>query len=590
MKSKGILETILKVLRLEVFYQERLMGKRHRKYWAGHDLEGSHRGKNKSGGSAGFKTGSKNVGGFSDQEIKNSASSTSESYSRPTTPKLRFTPYSWAKLRFMRDKGSTEVGGFGISKSLDDLLTITDIAMVKQECTAAFVEFDDIAVADHFESQHEAGRQPAQVGRIWIHTHPGNSASPSGTDENTFSRVFGKCDWAIMLILARGGELYARLRYNVGVKSEMELPVEIDYSTEFPGSDHAAWTTQYTACVNEKKYTYQSSYGSGYSYNGRHDDSAEEHWRQYTGAGYGSSLGTAYPYSFRASDGMHVNVPALGKRIESKYPFSKDGRIIFPLLEDAKTKIVQKEDNKYILRCGGEKVAESWYLIDTEGKLVASEAKTYNTPTTSSAKTDDDSKNFEYVLDLPDPTEEHPQPLDLWLDGLETEELQEYYLTTLKIKREASHDYICFWKKGADGKNWLHPRRVTAAHMRRIRSDFFELVHRNKFVRREIQKTDTLLNEAGAVQEEIHKQLELVDNKPGGIYRYPSSVKPESGGFAPDPTAVPTTPSDPPKQEKGKVIVVGSLPDIPPSSLEGSQRRDEAAISDDDLIYGPMID
>jgi len=32
---------------------------------------------------------------------------------RPKPSRLRFTPYTWAKLLFLRDLGRTEVGGFG---------------------------------------------------------------------------------------------------------------------------------------------------------------------------------------------------------------------------------------------------------------------------------------------------------------------------------------------------------------------------------------------------------------------------------------------------------------------------------------------
>jgi len=33
----------------------------------------------------------------------------------PRRPKLRFSPTAWAKLLFLRDRGPTEVGGFGIT-------------------------------------------------------------------------------------------------------------------------------------------------------------------------------------------------------------------------------------------------------------------------------------------------------------------------------------------------------------------------------------------------------------------------------------------------------------------------------------------
>jgi hypothetical protein len=64
-------------------------------------------------------------------------------------------------------------------------------------------------------------------------THPANSPRPSGTDEETFERVFARADWALMFILARGGDCYARLRYHVGPGVDLELAVEIDYSRPF---------------------------------------------------------------------------------------------------------------------------------------------------------------------------------------------------------------------------------------------------------------------------------------------------------------------------------------------------------------------
>jgi proteasome lid subunit RPN8/RPN11 len=167
-------------------------------------------------------------------------------------PHLRFLPTAWAKLLFLRDAGFTEVGGFGIT-SAEDLLLVEDIKLVRQVCTAASVAFDDQSVADFFDNQVDAGRKPAQFARIWLHTHPGNSPEPSRTDEQTFSRVFGPSDWAAMLIVARGGRTYCRLRFNVGPGGEMDLPVQIDFSRPFPASDHAAWHEEYKANVEREE-------------------------------------------------------------------------------------------------------------------------------------------------------------------------------------------------------------------------------------------------------------------------------------------------------------------------------------------------
>ena len=106
---------------------------------------------------------------------------------------LRFTPYAWAKLVFLRDIGETEIGGFGIAEDPDDPLLITDIQTVEQDCTSVTVEFDDGSVADLFDRLVDEGLQPEQFARVWIHTHPDIGAEPSGVDEETFQRVFGSC-------------------------------------------------------------------------------------------------------------------------------------------------------------------------------------------------------------------------------------------------------------------------------------------------------------------------------------------------------------------------------------------------------------
>ena len=127
-------------------------------------------------------------------------------------PSLRFSPTAWAKLLFLRDYGPTEVGGFGIAQTQDPLL-VTDLQLVTQISTSVSVNFDDAAVADFFDRQVDCGLLPAQFARIWIHTHPGHSAEPSSVDEETFVRVFGQTDWAVMFILAQEGATYARLQF-----------------------------------------------------------------------------------------------------------------------------------------------------------------------------------------------------------------------------------------------------------------------------------------------------------------------------------------------------------------------------------------
>ena len=162
----------------------------------------------------------------------------------PPSPVLRFSPTAWAKLQYFCHHGDTEIGGFGIT-SAEDLLLIEDFQTVHQIVSSVSVAFDDTAVADFFEDQVDLGRKPGQFARIWCHTHPGSSPNPSLTDEETFARVFGNCDWAVMFILARAGKTYCRLRFNVGPGASVLIPVEVDYRSEFGPSDHASWGDEY---------------------------------------------------------------------------------------------------------------------------------------------------------------------------------------------------------------------------------------------------------------------------------------------------------------------------------------------------------
>jgi hypothetical protein len=168
-------------------------------------------------------------------------------------PRLRFSPTAWAKLLFLRDRGSTEVGGFGIAPAAD-LLYVEDIRLVRQTCTSVSVAFDDSAVAEFFDDQIDAGRKPEQFGRIWLHTHPGDSAQPSHVDEATFGRVFGPCDWAVMFILAREGETYCRLQFRAGPGGAFEIPVRVDFETNFAGSDFEAWAGEYDTTVRKADF------------------------------------------------------------------------------------------------------------------------------------------------------------------------------------------------------------------------------------------------------------------------------------------------------------------------------------------------
>ena len=192
---------------------------------------------------------------------------------------LRFTPYAWAKLLYFRDRSDCEVGAFAITDP-DDLLLVRDLAVPKQGVSVVSVAFDDESVADHFDRQADLGRTPAEVGRVWAHCPPGDSPHPSAIDEECFARAFGHCDWAAMFILARKGQCYCRLRFNVGPGGSLEIPVEVDYSAEFAASDWPAWEQEYQANIACRKSpgTLATAAGAGdaFEHTGFADDWLEE--------------------------------------------------------------------------------------------------------------------------------------------------------------------------------------------------------------------------------------------------------------------------------------------------------------------------
>ena len=167
--------------------------------------------------------------------------------------KLSFTPYAWAKMLYMRDRGNTEVAGYGVTGTEDPLL-VTDFRLIKSECTGTSFDMDPDDGAEFMETMLDVGLMPWQYSNILIHTHPGNGPNPSGTDEKNFMKAFSHPNWAIMFIIAHGGNVYCRLKINIGPGVVKELKVIIDWSIPFGGSDVQRWGEEYESKVIEEKF------------------------------------------------------------------------------------------------------------------------------------------------------------------------------------------------------------------------------------------------------------------------------------------------------------------------------------------------
>jgi len=141
---------------------------------------------------------------------------------------LRFSYDAWQKLQYIKQKSTTEVSGFGITDP-DDPLYITDFKLIKQNSTSATTDMTKEGIAEFDDKYgYELGLLPVNMMRVWIHTHPSFSATPSNTDEETFNEVFGKCNWAVMFILGEDNKYTCTLQYNTIPAGKFNIPMKVD--------------------------------------------------------------------------------------------------------------------------------------------------------------------------------------------------------------------------------------------------------------------------------------------------------------------------------------------------------------------------
>lgn len=184
-------------------------------------------------------------------------------------------PIPWTKLVFWRDKADVEVSGWAITE-IDNPLKVVDFRLVKQSCGMAHTDMDDDGLIDFAEQMVDEGYTPAEFMRVWVHTHPNMSASPSGTDWDTFGRVFQGTDWGAMAILSKTEDKSCRIRFDsVLGPREMDIPIKIPTMADIMESaalgtitaeDFAEWGKEHDELVD---VGYQ--YGT-YSVGGRHDN------------------------------------------------------------------------------------------------------------------------------------------------------------------------------------------------------------------------------------------------------------------------------------------------------------------------------
>lgn len=221
----------------------------------GHDPSGAPR-----KGSGSTASGSRSCG-FA---AESSAPATTERKSATTGPRLVFSFEAVTQLRWFLQRTPNEVACWGVCDDPENPLRITRLAFPEQSNSTAYVEMDDISNVKLLARHASEGLQPFQCQRIWIHTHPGSSASPSGTDHSTLDRISENAPWFVMFIMAKGGQTTCKLRCHYEhpvtrqtLREDTEIPVFFECIPSASGvtpKDVETWEQIYQECCNERAF------------------------------------------------------------------------------------------------------------------------------------------------------------------------------------------------------------------------------------------------------------------------------------------------------------------------------------------------
>jgi hypothetical protein len=212
---------------------------------------------------------------------------------------LKFTAKAKATLEYFRDIGRTEVTCYGV---INKDLIIEDFIIPKQECCSVSIDIDTEDLSDKAFEVWEKDKSMDfwRTTSVWIHTHPGTSASPSTVDETQWKEQCEKVENSksesggifIMYILAKGGEEYCRMKIK-GVDTTISVPVEVvGEPYELSDQEKEKIDQAYKECVNLKTYNVAKTATNTTSwYNQTYGNYQHGHGGYYKGGKYKKTKG-----------------------------------------------------------------------------------------------------------------------------------------------------------------------------------------------------------------------------------------------------------------------------------------------------------
>lgn len=139
-----------------------------------------------------------------------------------------------AKLRWSTEKTTNECCFWGIIDIDGDKVLLKDVILAKHQASSLYTDPDMEAYAQEVTNQYlQNDLEPWQLA-CWIHTHPPGISTPSGVDEETFEKSWGKCVRSVMLIMTHDGSFFAKLgAYTAPVDGLLPTSVEAPLHVTF---------------------------------------------------------------------------------------------------------------------------------------------------------------------------------------------------------------------------------------------------------------------------------------------------------------------------------------------------------------------
>ena len=171
-------------------------------------------------------------------------------------PNVFITPLAKQKLDLYIYCCKDEISGFGTVDEVDDGFLITDVFILKQECSSANSDMDSKDVSTFLVEAVKSGFDPSKIKLFW-HSHADSGVFWSGTDDRTIDELSES--WLISIVGNRSLnylvrlDLYGKIRFTA---DDIGLQVIGVYDEELRKQVEAEIEEK----VTTRAYAYYSSY------------------------------------------------------------------------------------------------------------------------------------------------------------------------------------------------------------------------------------------------------------------------------------------------------------------------------------------